>query len=101
MPKKKKDFRLMFTGMVADDLYSKGENTRCYLCKRYEGQETLALLYGRGVSLAKLQVDMYVDKDENSEFRYPLCIECSRLLGRYNDMERYSKKRISAKRQKR
>lgn len=87
--KKKKKGGGIFTGLARGEKYEKGEAIRCYICKRYQGDESLFIHLDGKMSISKLKIDMYYKTDDKFESRYPLCVECANLLSSFQNMESY------------
>lgn len=103
--------RVVLTGLTQDELRSvrrrdRATATQCYLCKRPDGAQTLALrIPSGGARIEEVEGNLFriaaaqavpdfvdavlrvewvsIHHDQGTEFLVPLCQECSMLLDRW------------------
>lgn len=75
--------------MKIAELARTGAPHRCYICKRAEGSESIALLPEREetpISTPKLRFDIIEREVAGLVFEFPVCHECEILMGNSVDL---------------
>ena len=57
---------------------------RCYLCKREEQSESVAIIDYKPLVM-ELELKSVVFRNPNNQYRFPICEECILLLGAFAD----------------